>query len=580
MYKLIGDGKDTTIWDDPWIFSIPLSWKPTYINMNVPFGKKKVARLIRAGNWNYDRLVEWFGPILAHNICKIILSPDNGSDEWIWAPKKDGKPSVKSIYHHINQGFYVPQATKWKVLWSLPVAPRVKNFLWKLLWNRLPTNERCYSLNSAPSPFCIYCSTPEDQNHIFLDCINARRIWDAVMSSTGILFSFNGDWITEEWIDEGKNLAVVQQQFICALIANTFWQIWKERNARQFSNNSSSIQVILCHIMHMTLDYISKIPSHTIEHSNANKWCPPPDGWIKINTDASFKSEEGTAAIGYIARTNLGHVVFAAGRQIEANSVLEAEAKAMKEAIAEAHQHGLQRVCLESDSSLLIQCLQHAQLPPWPLRALVLGISNTMKKFAATQVLFVKREANMVADWLATRANLPQSLLFTNANRHPELCKDHPPDLASLVPSELPSLPESVVENDTPAQLSAQNNVPKEKKPKHPPEASNQPNVQSSTTKKAECTTDPLAEATDIEKFVKEILEKISPAFVTEMTKNLSIETEKLSESSISDGVRRRVTSDLQSMAMILKNAAYTEGFHAGFEAVIHSGLKGRSPRK
>lgn len=47
--------------------------------------------------------------------------------------------------------------------------------------------------------------------------------------------------------------------------------------------------------------------------------------------------------------------------------------------------------------------------------------------------------------------------------------KDHPPDLASLVPSELPSLPESVVENDTPAQLSAQNNVPKEKKPKHPP---------------------------------------------------------------------------------------------------------------
>ncbi|OAY68425.1 hypothetical protein ACMD2_26769 [Ananas comosus] len=93
----------------------------------------------------------------------------------------------------------------------------------------------------------------------------------------------------------------------------------------------------------MTLDYISKVPSHTIEHSNANKWCPPPDGWIKINTNASFKSEEGTAAIGYIARTNLGHVVFAAGRQIEATSVLEAEAKAMKEAIAEAHQHGLQQ---------------------------------------------------------------------------------------------------------------------------------------------------------------------------------------------------------------------------------------------
>nr|CAD1828833.1 unnamed protein product [Ananas comosus var. bracteatus] len=137
------------------------------------------------------------------------------------------------------------------------------------------------------------------------------------MSSTGILFSFNGDWITQEWIDEGKKLAVVQQQFLRALIANTFWQIWKERNARQYSNNSSSIQ-------------------------------------------------------------------------IEANSALEAQAKAMEEAIAEAHQHGIQR---------------HNE------------------EVCCYQVLFVKREANMVADWLATRANLPQSSLFTNANRHPELCR-------------------------------------------------------------------------------------------------------------------------------------------------------------
>nr|CAD1830658.1 unnamed protein product [Ananas comosus var. bracteatus] len=172
------------------------------------------------------------------------------------------------------------------------------------------------------------------------------------MSSTGILFSFNGDWITEEWIDEGKNLAVVQQQF----------------------------------------------PRLDSQHFLANL--------------------EGTKC-----QIILQQFLFDPGRQIEATSVLEAKAKAMKEAITEAQQHGLQRVCLESDSSLLIQCLRHAQSPPWPLRALVLGISSTMKKFAATQVLFVKREANMVADWLAIRANLPQFSVFTSANRHPELCR-------------------------------------------------------------------------------------------------------------------------------------------------------------
>lgn len=116
---------------------------------------------------------------------------------------------------------------------------------------------------------------------------------------------------------------------------------------------------------------------------------------LKISNDASFKYEGGIAAIGYIARTNFDHVVFVAGRPIEANSVLEAEAT--KEVIEEAHQHGIQRMRLESDSFLFIQCLQQAQSPPWLLRALVLSISSTTKNFAATHVFFVKREASMVA---------------------------------------------------------------------------------------------------------------------------------------------------------------------------------------
>nr|CAD1837797.1 unnamed protein product [Ananas comosus var. bracteatus] len=145
------------------------------------------------------------------------------------------------------------------------------------------------------------------------------------------------------------------------------------------------------------------MPSTGILFSSNDDWITKEwidkDGWLKINTDVS--------TIGYIARTSLGHIVFAAGRQTEANLELEAETKAMKEAIEEAHQHGIRRVYLESDSSLLIQCLQQAQSPLWLLRALVLGISIIMKKFAAIQVLFVKKEANIIVDWLAIKANSP-----------------------------------------------------------------------------------------------------------------------------------------------------------------------------
>ncbi|XP_072953534.1 uncharacterized protein [Typha angustifolia] len=167
---------------------------------------------------------------------------------------------------------------------------------------------------------------------------------------------------------------------------------------------------------------------------------------------------------------------------------------------------------------------------------------------------------------------------YVDLEASPLVGKDQPPDLASLIPSGGPSL-SAAVEKVTSAHLPNKHNVPKEKEPTYPSvEVNSQLNLQSLTI--TERTTDPLAEATDVDKFVKEVLEKISPVFLAEVTKYLSTESKELPESSIIDRVRGRVTPDLESMTMILKNAAYTKGFHAGFEGMLHFGLKGRASRK
>ncbi|CAL9099660.1 unnamed protein product [Musa acuminata var. zebrina] len=104
--------------------------------------------------------------------------------------------------------------------------------------------------------------------------------------------------------------------------------------------------------------------------------------------------------------------------------------------------------------------------------------------------------------------------------------------------------------------------------------------LQKEKLQKVQSSIDPLAEATNIEKLVKEIMDKTSTAFlneVAEITKDLN---DPQIAPSVSDVVKRRVSSDLEHMMMSLKNAAYTQGFQAGFEATLRSSLQSLSMQK
>jgi hypothetical protein len=35
-------------------------------------------------------------------------------------------------------------------------------------------------------------------------------------------------------------------------------------------------------------------------------WTAPPEGWLKLNTDAAFNSDRGEARTGIVARNDLG----------------------------------------------------------------------------------------------------------------------------------------------------------------------------------------------------------------------------------------------------------------------------------
>ena len=66
----------------------------------------------------------------------------------------------------------------WKELWKLKINARLKNLLWKMSWNILPT---CSVLNNRfalPSLDCPLCRNAlESLEHLFLHCEWAAQIW-------------------------------------------------------------------------------------------------------------------------------------------------------------------------------------------------------------------------------------------------------------------------------------------------------------------------------------------------------------------------------------------------------------------
>lgn len=163
--------------------------------------------------------------------------------------------------------------------------------------------------------------------------------------------------------------------------------------------------------------------------------------------------------------------------------------------------------------------------------------------------------------------------VYVDLEASPAVGKDNPPDLAYLVPSGVPNSLESV-ETVTPTHVPQQNNVPKERTCL--PEVKAKPKVQNKGAEKSQSKIP--TNGTNVEKFVNDVFDIISPLFLLEVSKKLNVKQEELS--SILDGFRGRAAPDLESVTMSLKNASYTAGFQAGFETMLNSGSNGRPSGK
>jgi hypothetical protein len=132
-----------SIWSSPWIPTLPL-FLPTprlpYLPSSYPLAISDLL-LPSSYTWNYTHLSFLFHPSTIVEIMKI--APSLLHDTVLWTPSSSGTFTTKSVHHLITSSTPASSSplsqSHWKALWKLNLNHRLKLFLWKMVWNIIPT---------------------------------------------------------------------------------------------------------------------------------------------------------------------------------------------------------------------------------------------------------------------------------------------------------------------------------------------------------------------------------------------------------------------------------------------------------
>ncbi|KAK7832800.1 putative ribonuclease h protein [Quercus suber] len=182
MCHKIGNGLNTWIWEDPWI--------PDETNLiprrrnGATLEAQLVAEMIDQDTrqWDRGKLHELFEPNTVTKIMAIHINQLSQQDQPFWCLNPASEFTVKSAYNALRVSNYphesVLQSKDWKELWKLKVHPRLKNSLWKMAWEILPTTSVLNSRFSLSSLNCYLCNNAvESLEHIFLHCDWVAQMW-------------------------------------------------------------------------------------------------------------------------------------------------------------------------------------------------------------------------------------------------------------------------------------------------------------------------------------------------------------------------------------------------------------------
>lgn len=162
----VGNERDIKLWTDYWVTNHRLL-KQSVDEIGLDVNQKLEDLIEKNTHWWGVEKVNQLLPVRATvEVFKIILSPGDQMDKFIWEPKQSGLYSVKSAYKLFRsmetenkQGESSnakEQKQIWKVLWKLQIQNKVKVFTWRACKNGLPTKANLKKRQVLMEENCIF----------------------------------------------------------------------------------------------------------------------------------------------------------------------------------------------------------------------------------------------------------------------------------------------------------------------------------------------------------------------------------------------------------------------------------------
>ncbi|GJV40575.1 RNA-directed DNA polymerase, eukaryota, reverse transcriptase zinc-binding domain protein [Tanacetum coccineum] len=238
--KKIGNGKDTSFWDDVWIGEIPLKFRfPRLYNLETNKHADVASKLIQVhfsnllGRCPRGGVEHQFQMGELTTLLNDVVLGDM-DDRWRWTLDGSGDFSVASVRRALDDIRLPCVSTQTRWIKEVPI--KVKILAWKVRLDCLPSRLNLSHRGlPIPSILCPMCGIAvESTSHIFFGCSVSSDIFRKICSWWNVgysdLSSFE-DW--ENWLNNIRLLSQTKKllEGICFVF---WWHLWTYRNKLLF----------------------------------------------------------------------------------------------------------------------------------------------------------------------------------------------------------------------------------------------------------------------------------------------------------------------------------------------------------
>jgi ribonuclease HI len=375
-----------------------------------------VSDCILNNQWVLPPLIEDRFPSLKHTVEQVTIPLEHRSDSLAWKHSVTGDLSLKQAY--LLKDHQLPQLQWAKSIWCKDIPPSKSLIAWRLMHEKLPTDENLRLRGCSFPSVCNLCfKEAESSFHLFFQCPYAVKIWVWLSKTINLNLHFNS--VEEIWNICDRSWQPQCKIVIQAALINIISTIWYVRNQMRFNNKilpwENAVSLIVANVAlsgNLTkLTYHSSMRDFavlkkfnvTLHPPRAPTikeviWSPPPLDWLKCNTDGAFNSV--SAACGGVFRNHQAEFVLAFAENIPFQSSLIVELCGVMRAIEMAFEHNWLNLWIETDSSIAVLAFKSISIVPWAIRnrwlnCLLLTVNMNVI------ITHIYREGNDIADSLA-----------------------------------------------------------------------------------------------------------------------------------------------------------------------------------